>query len=752
MPELRPESTRLTDREPVGAFLRTLAQVTGATLVQFTPAEPDAVPEVWTRDADGRADVLARHARSWLRAAGHRPEAEAASVDGMEVLVGRVGSEPEVRGVLSVLQPAAGDPGRMEVAARLCAAVIESALTIPSTQQRRLDDLVTAIATRLMPASAATVAEAYQWTVSTLGEFFSVDASFLRRNEHARGVSVLVAEWPYRNAPDPDPLSEVPFENSDPVFAAVRDLREPLLIRPDASSAGYQQRVHEGTGLQAVSLAAVPLLRGSTTEGVLGFIKIGDRRWSEAELGALRAISSLLVQLQARIDAEERLSYSAYHDELTGLPNRRAFLERLHGLLAPAQDRPVTLMFFDLDRLKAMNDFLGHGAGDQFLMAIAARLRDVIRTEDFAARLGGDEFVMLAPGVGDMEQALSLARGILDAVTLPIDVGGHPVSRSASIGVAIGEPGCTSVDELILYADVALLEAKARGRSVIQPFNEEIRAKIDTRAQIELHLSTAIADGAFRLHYQPEFDLRDGRLVAVEALLRWQHPVRGLLAAEEFIDIAEETNTIIELGRWVLAEACAQVAGWRRAYPGLDLLVRVNVSPAQLISKDMVPVVMRTLAATGLPGHALCLEITERAVLPDLDQVLAALRELHGIGVACAIDDFGTGYSSLSQLKSLPVDTLKVDRGFVAGVGIDPGDTAIVESIMRLASTFHLDLVAEGVESQQAIRELIRIGCYRAQGNLLGRPLPAEEFASALGAGHWNAASLAAGQGRAADL
>lgn len=738
------------EREPLEAFLDALGRMTGAATVQFTPLGEADEPVVWS-GASGGIDsaVLADHARSWLVATDPEPTrraAEITSLHGTGLIVAQVGAVPDLRGALSVVRPNGSTQGMVDYAAELCAVVIESTLMIPSKLQRRLDDLVTSVATRLMPASAATVAEAYQWTVSTLGEFFSVDASFLRRNEHDRGVSVLVAEWPYRQAPDPDPLREVPFENSDPVFAAVRDLREPLLIRPDAASADYQQRVHEGTGLQAVSLATVPLLRGDTTAGVLGFIKIGDRSWSEAELGALRAISSLLVQLQARIEAEEKLAYSAYHDELTGLPNRRAFLERLHGLLAADQERPVALLFLDLDRLKAMNDFLGHGAGDQFLVAIAARLRDLSRFEDFAARLGGDEFVMLAPGMALMDEALVLAREILDAVTVPIEVGGHPVSRSASIGVAIGQPGVTTVDELILYADVALLEAKARGRSNIQPFNEDIRAKIDTRSQIELHLSSAIADGAFRLHYQPEFDLRTGALVAVEALLRWQHPVRGLLSAEEFIDIAEETNTIIELGGWVLAEACAQVVQWRHSYPDLDLMLRVNVSPAQLISRDMVPAVTRILATTGLPGHALCLEITERAVLPDLDQVLSALGELNGIGVVSAIDDFGTGYSSLSQLKSLPVHTLKIDRGFVAGVGTDPGDTAIVESIVRLARTFRLGLVAEGVETPQAVRDLIRIGCYRAQGNLLGRPMPAEDFVPVLSTGRWDAGPLAANQ------
>jgi EAL domain-containing protein (putative c-di-GMP-specific phosphodiesterase class I) len=331
-----------------------------------------------------------------------------------------------------------------------------------------------------------------------------------------------------------------------------------------------------------------------------------------------------------------------------------------------------------------------------------------------------------------MDDALRMGQTILNNVAEPIDVGGHPISRSVSIGVAIGYPGETTVDQLLQHADVALLEAKARGRSIVQPFNEKMREKVEARSEIELHLGNAISSGALRLVYQPEFDLRNGNLLAVEALVRWQHPVRGLLDADEFIDVAEETNTIIELGRWVLVQGCRQLAEWRSQYPDLSLQLRVNVSPAQLISKDFVSTVAATLSAFDLTGDLLCLEITERAVFPDLDQVLSTLRELRAIGVQAAIDDFGTGFSSLAQLKTLPVDTLKIDRSFVEGLGLDVGDTAIVESIVRLAQTLHLHLVAEGVETARAVHELLRIGCHRAQGHLLGEPFPADDLAPVL--------------------
>jgi len=739
------EGTGEPDEGQLRGFLQTLGDAVDATLVQLVPTADGADAFTWAdREASGDlARLTTGFARRWLRAEPARagdplPRLELAEVEGWRLIIASI-QEPsaERRGALVAARPAARDwsmPERafVEMAAALCGVVAATSEAAPS-HERRLDELVTTIATDLMSVAAATIADTYEHVLQTLTEFFTVDTSLLRRNDHERGVSVLVAEWPRRpEVPDPDPLGEVPFEHSDPVFAASQTLREPLIVRPDAASSDYQKRIQDASGVPAVSVAAVPLLREATTLGVLAFVKFGDRAWSESEINALRAIAALLAQLQARVEAEHQLQVNAYHDELTGLDNRRSFLERLGSVLADRRARPVALFYLDLDRLKAMNDFLGHGAGDRFLRALAGRLREAVRRDDFVARLGGDEFVILAENVGELDDALRIGQGILSAAAEPIAVGGHPISRSASMGVAIGYPGESTVDELLQHADVALLEAKARGRNTIQPFNEEMRAKVEARSEIELHLANAVATGGLRLFYQPEFDLRDGGLLAVEALVRWQHPIRGLLEPDEFIDVAEETNTIIELGRWVLLESCRQLATWRARYPDLALQLRVNVSPAQLISKDLVSVVAAALADWQLVGNMLCLEITERAVFPDLDQVLSTLRELRAIGVQAAIDDFGTGFSSLAQLKTLPVDVLKIDRRFVSGLGADVGDTAIVEAIARLARTFQLELVAEGVETGRVIRELLRIGCHRAQGNLLGRPVPADLLASVL--------------------
>jgi diguanylate cyclase (GGDEF)-like protein len=712
-------------------FLQRLGEAIGASLVQLVPTEPAGHVVSWAGPGvDGdRERETSSFARAW-QPNGQAPvdQADLAGWQALVVPVARAGDEGF--GTLVATRPAdagwaALERAAVESAAAMCGALVEAAGSIQLEHHRRLDELVTILATDLMPVSAAGLDEAYRHTLRTLTEFFGADTAFLRHNDHDRRISVLVAEWPERdNVPDPDPLAEVPFDGSDPTFARSFDFTEPYSIRPDRSSKEYQQWIQEGSGIPAVSTLVVPLLRGEITSGALGFVKFGDREWSAAEVNALRAIAALLAQLQARVEAEELLQVNAYHDDLTGLHNRRSFLEYVGRLLANRRARPAALLFVDLDRLKAINDFLGHGAADRFLRAMGARLQEAVPGQ-FVSRMGGDEFLIVVENVSEIEEGLRIGERLLEAASRPIMVGANPISRSASIGVAIGYPGETTVDELMLHADVALLEAKARGRNVVQPFNEEMRAKVQARSEIELHLANAISGGALRLHYQPEFDLRTGALLAVEGLVRWQHPLRGLLEAEEFIDIAEETNTIIELGRWALVESCRQLTTWRARHPDLTLQLRINVSPAQLISKDFVSVVSDTLRQFDVSPDLLCLEITERAVFPDLVQVLSTLRELRTVGVHAAIDGFGTGFSSLGQLKTLPVDTLIIDRRFVAGLGVDVGDTAIVEAIARLAGTFHLQLVAEGVESPRAVRELLRIGCDRAQGHLLGEPLPA---------------------------
>jgi diguanylate cyclase (GGDEF)-like protein len=491
-----------------------------------------------------------------------------------------------------------------------------------------------------------------------------------------------------------------------------------------------------------VSSATVPLMSRDITTGVLGFIKYGDREWTQAEVNALKAIAALLAQMQARIAAEERLRYLAYHDELTGLSNRRALLDHLTKRLSPGEHGPVAVLFLDLDRLKAMNDFLGHAAGDQFLQSVATRLQTQRCPGDLVARLGGDEFVVvLGPPTGSAE-AECVAVSVQKLVNEPVRLDGEEVSRRVSIGVAVAHPGHCTVSGLLGQADQAVMSAKAQGGNGIVAFTEEMRAQNEVRTDIELHLRGAIHDDALVLHYQPEIDLRTGELLGAEALVRWNHPTRGLLQPDSFIGVAEATNLAGELGRWVLSTACAQLSKWQKEFSDLNLCLRINVSPAQLITLDFVTDVAQSLEKHSIDGRYLSLEITEHAVVGDIDRTLETLRRLKEIGVRVAIDDFGTGYSSLAQLKALPVDALKIDQSFVQDLGSNRDDLAIVRSIVSLAASFGLDTVAEGVATEIAARTLVELGCFRAQGYLISVPVPAEELLPMLHSGYIPLASL----------
>ncbi|WP_246023946.1 putative bifunctional diguanylate cyclase/phosphodiesterase [Nocardia yunnanensis] len=587
-----------------------------------------------------------------------------------------------------------------------------------------------------MGVDATTMVAASERVLSWLVEHFDVDFCYLRHTDAERRASVLVAEWPHRPPVEPDPLRVIYFdEQSDGVYAQLEHRLEPMIVRPNPDNLDYQRSIEQSAGIAEISMAAVPLVSRDSPTGVLGFIKKGDRDWSTRELNVLKAIAALFAQLQARIVAEERLRYIAMHDDLTGLANRRALLEHMEDRLRPGCAGPVAAFFLDLDRLKALNDFLGHTAGDNFIRTLAVRLRDNLDAGDMIARLGGDEFVIVPAKPMDAAAAEREAGRIQQLIARRVTVGEETVSRGASVGVALGIPGETTVADVLRRADHALLSAKSSGGNGVAVFTDAMRAQFELQDDVELNLRGAVSDGSLLLHYQPEVDLRTGRVVALEALVRWQHPTRGLLPPGAFVGVAEATNLAGELGRWVIRTAAEQFAQWRRRGLASNVVIRINVSPVQLVSLDFVETMEGVLRRYGIDGSSVCLEITEHVVVQDLARTQVTLRGLKRMGVQIAIDDFGTGYSSLSHLKALPVDAVKIDRGFVQRLGASADDLAIVKSIVGLAGSFGLGVVGEGVETTVAARTLVALGCYRAQGFLIARPMPAEEVEEHLAAG-----------------
>jgi diguanylate cyclase len=598
-----------------------------------------------------------------------------------------------------------------------------------------LDDLVTGAAAALMAASGSNHVAISERVLRNLADHFGVDFAALRHTDHKIRATRLVASWPLRmDVPDPDPIGLVYFEGADSIFAMIENLKEPGVLRPEAANADYQSFIEESTGVAQTSLAAVPLLSGDVTTGTLLFVKFGDREWLPEELNALQAIATLFAQLQARLFAEEQMQYLVDHDDLTGLLNRRALIAHLDGRLADGRPGPVAALLIDVDRLKVINDHLGHSAGDRFIEAFTGLVDHAVEIPSIIARFGGDEFVVVPTGPMDVDDAEVFAQRVQGEVGQQIAIDGEKVSRTVSVGVAIGEPGVDSTSILLRRADQALLSAKTSGGRTVARFSPELSDKYAIRNDIELQLEGTIdsGTGALVLHYLPEFDMRTGEVLGAEALVRWQHPTRGLIMPESFIGVVESINLAGRLGRLVMRSAFEQFRLWRSRGVGEHAVLRVNVSPVQLVAEGTVDMVAASLEAFDLDAASVCLEITEGVVVQDIDATHKTLAGLKDIGVQIAIDDFGTGYSALAYLKSLPVDTLKIDRGFVRELGTDAGDQAIVRSIMSLADAFQLAVVAEGVETAAAARTLLDFDCYRGQGFLLSRPLEAEAMESLL--------------------
>jgi diguanylate cyclase (GGDEF)-like protein/PAS domain S-box-containing protein len=424
---------------------------------------------------------------------------------------------------------------------------------------------------------------------------------------------------------------------------------------------------------------------------------------------------------------EDQLAHQAFHDSLTGLANRALFSERItHAIERGTRRRNLfAVLFIDLDDFKTVNDSLGHAAGDELLVTVAERIRSAIRPEDTCARLGGDEFAVMIESISDADGAATVAKRILGAMAAPLVVGGSDVTVQGSIGIALDAGGMTA-NELMRSADLAMYRAKNEGKGRYALYEPSMHAHVLERLALKADLQRAVIEDEFTVHYQPIVTLQTGGIVGVEALVRWQHPERGLVFPGEFIGLAEETGLILPLGRHVLSAACQQVASWRRrGHPRLG--VSVNLSAKQLVSRSLPGEIAGTLDACALDPSALTLEITESTLL-DSPAVIGRLDELRALGVRIAIDDFGTGYSSLNYLRRFPVDTLKIAKAFVDEIGASPEQDRLVAAILRLGATMGLETVAEGIELEQQRDRLRQLKCRFGQGYLYSRPVPADEL------------------------
>ena len=431
--------------------------------------------------------------------------------------------------------------------------------------------------------------------------------------------------------------------------------------------------------------------------------------------------------------AEQKVHELARYDSLTGLPNRNMFLGELDRTVARARRHGTSfaVCFIDLDRFKSINDTLGHDAGDKLLMGMATRLRGAVRDSDLVARLGGDEFVVVLEGDACAANLSAVAHKLLAAIGEPMTIEGCSFLVTGSVGIGLYPVDGEDAATLLKHADAAMYLAKDRGKNNVQFYTSDLADMAARQFELESALRLALTRNELLLYFQPRIDIASGRMLGVEALVRWAHPTRGLVMPGDFIPLAEERGLIVPLGRWVIRAACRQIHDWRRA--GLVApRVAVNLSARQFVSDGLIDDLVDALALHGLAPSGLEVELTESVLMADPERANQVLQQLHAMGIRIAIDDFGTGYSSLSYLKRFPAQTVKIDRSFISGLPSDGDDVAITQAVIAMAHSLGLDVVAEGVETAEQLALLSKLGCDEAQGYLLGRPMPASELAARL--------------------
>ncbi|HVC37516.1 MAG TPA: EAL domain-containing protein, partial [Gammaproteobacteria bacterium] len=535
------------------------------------------------------------------------------------------------------------------------------------------------------------------------------------------------------NKHDTAPRYRFEEKQCKPLFDAMRQTRTYAVtdVANDARVVAIMEDYLKPNHITA--LLGAPFRQGVRVRGIiLHEYTDGDREWTRDEASFASSLAdfvALAITAYDRHNAENKLRELANYDRLTGLPNRSLFMDRLAQILAKARrsKQRVALLFIDVDRFKGINDSLGHQAGDLVLRTVGKRLSNSLRSPDSIARLGGDEFTVILDECENLEDITSVCDRILETVMEPILLGQTEATLSCSIGISLFPTDGKDVETLLQNADSAMYKAKDHGRNNYQFFTEDMHAKAMLHLSRENSLRKALQRKEMVLHYQPQFDVRNGGVIGVEALVRWQDPEWGLIWPAEFIPLAEETGLIVPLGQWVLKEACLQARQWYAAMGGRPFHMAVNLSVRQFAAEGLLSFVQEALKESGLKPDVLQLEITESTVMRDIDANVKLLNKLKDLGVRIGLDDFGTGHSSLMYLKRLPVDVIKIDRAFVEEIASSDYDTAIAHSIIALAEGLKLDVIAEGVETVQQMERLKQEGCYKMQGYLFSAALEQEQ-------------------------
>ena len=591
----------------------------------------------------------------------------------------------------------------------------ESLLASLSERQRLLERL-SRIQRKIVSRSALSeVLEAIVWGARELLGDETVGLRLLDADDPSRMQMVASTGVP------PELLDAARHGRTGEGAGGLAIVEERLVVIEDYQDSGRANNkfVHDGV---TTAMAAPVRERDRVVGSLVVATHVPGRRYSHAEREVLLAFAEHASLALTDAKTVQDALHSAFHDSLTELPNRDLFSDRLAQALARAarSESRAAVIFCDLDGFKTVNDSLGHAAGDALLYAVARRFEASVRAGDTAARLGGDEFAVLLEGADDEEVAVA-ARRILGAFADPFSINSREVYISCSIGVAFGT---AESDDVLRNADLALYRAKAQGRGRFEVFRPEMHTAVVARMEMEADFQRALRRDEFELDYQPIFDLASGAMTAMEALVRWRHPERGRLSPDEFIPLAESGPLIHALGRTVLRKACAECATAREVGPeAAGLRVTVNISTAQLREPGLAMEVSAALHDSGLDAGALILELTETAFAEDIDAVSGRLSELRNLGVQIAVDDFGTGYSSLAHLSRLPIDYLKIARPFVFGIDSPSNDAAIARSILYLAESFGLQVIAEGIENEAQVKRLLDLGCTLGQGFHLSLPL-----------------------------